>query len=126
MRIHFNPADVILLSLLLVLNRFHKLFCCFHFSICTSRWWLGMTKTLLSILKTFFYKLTYINCLMEVDETQCVESVQIQRFFCSVFPRIQTEYGEIQSISPYSARMRGNTDQKKTPYLDTYHAVTIS
>ena len=27
--------------------------------------------------------------------------------------RIRTEYGEIWSISPYSIRMRKNTDQKK-------------
>ena len=27
-------------------------------------------------------------------------------------PRIPTEYGEILCISPYSARMRENTDQK--------------
>ena len=26
-------------------------------------------------------------------------------------------------ISPYSALMRENTDQKKTPYLDTFHTV---
>ena len=29
------------------------------------------------------------------------------------FPRIRTEYGETRSISPYSVRMRENTDQKK-------------
>ena len=34
-------------------------------------------------------------------------------FFWSVFSRIRTEYGEIQSISPYSVQMRENTDQKK-------------
>ena len=39
--------------------------------------------------------------------------VQIRSFFWSVFSRIRTEYGEIRSISPYSVRMRENTDQKK-------------
>ena len=39
----------------------------------------------------------------------CVKSVQIWSFFWSVFSRIWTEYG----ISPYSVRMRQNTDQKK-------------
>ena len=34
-------------------------------------------------------------------------------FFWSVSSRIRTEYGEIFRISPYSARMRENTDQKK-------------
>ena len=32
--------------------------------------------------------------------------------FWSVFSRIRTEYGEIQSISPYSFQMLENTDQK--------------
>ena len=43
----------------------------------------------------------------------CVKSVQIRSFFLSVFSRIRTEYGEILRISPYSVRMRENTDQKK-------------
>ena len=37
-------------------------------------------------------------------------------FFWSVVSRIWTEYGEIQSISPYSARMPENTDQKNSEY----------
>ena len=45
----------------------------------------------------------------------CVKCVQIRSFFGSVFFRIQTEYREIQSISPYSVQMRENTDQKKLP-----------
>ena len=96
----------------------------------------------------------------------------LRSFFWPVFSRIRTEYGKIRSISPYSVRMRENTDQKrlriwtlfvslriqsecgkirtrknsvfghfsylsvfspnarkygpeKTPYLDTFHAVTI-
>ena len=28
-------------------------------------------------------------------------------------------------ISPYSVRMRENTDQKKNAYLDTFHAVSF-
>ena len=43
----------------------------------------------------------------------CVKCFQIRSFFWSVFPRIRTEYGEIRSISPYSVRMRENTEQKK-------------
>ena len=53
----------------------------------------------------------------------CVKSVQIQSFFWSVFSRIQTDYGEILRISPNSVQMRENRNQKKTPYLDTFHAV---
>ena len=45
--------------------------------------------------------------------THCVKGVQIQSFFWSVISRIRTEYGELRSISPYSVRMRENTNQKK-------------
>ena len=34
--------------------------------------------------------------------------------FWSVFSRIRTEYGEILRISPYSVRMRENTDQNNS------------
>ena len=48
--------------------------------------------------------------------TECpikfVKSVQIRRFFWSVFSRIRTEYGGILRISPYFVRMWENTDQK--------------
>ena len=43
----------------------------------------------------------------------CVKSTRIRSIFWSVFSCIQTEYGEILRISPYSVRMRENTDQKK-------------
>ena len=33
-------------------------------------------------------------------------------------------YGEIWSISPYSVRMPGKYGPEKTPYLDTFHAVS--
>ena len=36
--------------------------------------------------------------------------------FWFVFSRIRTEYGEIRSISPYSVRMRQNTDQNNSEY----------
>ena len=36
--------------------------------------------------------------------------------FWSVFCRIQTKDGEILCISPYSARMRENTNQKNSEY----------
>ena len=38
--------------------------------------------------------------------------VKIRSFLWSVFSRIRTEYGEILLISPYSVRMREDTDQK--------------
>ena len=43
-------------------------------------------------------------------------------FLISIF-MIRTQYGEAPSVSPYSVRIRENTDQKKTPLLDTFHAV---
>ena len=45
-----------------------------------------------------------------------MKSVQIRCMFWSVFSRIRTEYGEIRSISPYSARMWENTDQNNSQY----------
>ena len=43
----------------------------------------------------------------------CVKSVQIRSYFWSVFSGIWTEYGDIRIRSPYSVRMRENTDQKQ-------------
>ena len=45
--------------------------------------------------------------------SHCVKSVKIRSFFWFVFSCIWTERREIRSISPYSVRMRENTDQKK-------------
>ena len=53
----------------------------------------------------------------------CVKSVPIRSFFCSVFPWICTEYGDLQSKSTYSVQIQENTDQKKILYLDNFHAV---
>ena len=57
----------------------------------------------------------YCSLLYLLDRMiHCVKSVQIRRFFWSIFSCILTEY---------SVRIQENTDQKKTPYLDTFHAV---
>ena len=50
------------------------------------------------------------------ESSHCMKSVQIRSFFWSAFSRIRTEYGEILRISPYSARMRENTDQKNSVF----------
>ena len=42
-----------------------------------------------------------------------MKSVQIRSFFWSLFSLIRTEYGEKLRTSPYSVRMREDTDQKK-------------
>ena len=43
----------------------------------------------------------------------CVKSVQMRRFFRSVFSCIWTKYGDLRSKSPYSVWLQENTDQKK-------------
>ena len=43
----------------------------------------------------------------------------------SVFSRIQTEYGETLLISPYSVRLRENTDQKNSEYGHFLHSEVI-
>ena len=46
-----------------------------------------------------------------------VKSVCILSFFWLAFSGIQTEYGDIRSISPYSFQMRDNVDQKNSEYI---------
>ena len=48
-------------------------------------------------------------------QSNCVKSVRIQSSW-SVSSRIQTEYGEIQSIPPNSVQMRENIDQNNFEY----------
>ena len=42
-----------------------------------------------------------------------MKTVQIRRFFRSVFSRIWTEYEDLLSKSPYSVRIRENANQEK-------------
>ena len=51
------------------------------------------------------------------------EMCTYSEFFWSAFSRIQTIYGEIWSNSPYSVRMRENTDQKNSEYGHFSHSV---
>ena len=44
------------------------------------------------------------------------EKCPYSELFWSAFSHIWTEYGEILRISPYSARMRENTDQNHSEY----------
>ena len=68
------------------------------------------------VVNTLFIKvLYYIN-------KHCVKSVRIRSFSGPYFPAFGLN-GEILRISPCSAQMRESADQKKTPYLDTFHAV---
>ena len=73
--------------------------------------WTGETEEYISLVDHFFLVSSYVLVIVR-EHIHCVKSVQIRSFFWSVFFRIRTEYGEIRSISPYSVRMRENTDQK--------------
>ena len=63
---------------------------------------------------SYFFKCIQKNFPNSVDilRSQYVKSVQVRSLFWSVFSLIRTEYREILRISPYSVRMRENTDQK--------------
>ena len=50
-----------------------------------------------------------------MEHSLCEKCLHLE-FFRSVFSRIRTECGEMRSISPYSVRMRENTDQKNSEY----------
>ena len=56
------------------------------------------------------------------------EKCQYSGFFWFVFSRMRTEcedeYGEILRISPYSVRMRENTDQKNSEYGNYLRSVS--
>ena len=60
-----------------------------------------------------------------VGGKHCLKSVLIRSFFWSLFSCIRIEYGSLWSKSPYSVGIQESTDQKKTPYLDTFHAVKV-
>ena len=63
----------------------------------------------------------------KIELKYCVKSVRIRSFSGPYFPAfgLNTERYSVLCISPYSVRMRENTEQK-TPNTDTFHAVIIS
>ena len=63
------------------------------------------------------YKIQKLTTLRE----KCPHSV----LFWFVFSRIQTEYGEILRISPYSVRMRENADQNNPEYGDFLRSANV-
>ena len=58
----------------------------------------------------------FVNYIL--SQNHCVKSVQIRDFFWPVFSRIRTEYAV---FSPNA----GKYGPEKTPYLDTFHAVSF-
>ena len=71
---------------------------------------------LLHILRTHFPSNTsgWLFLILCKVAFHYVKSVQIRRYFWSVFSCIRTEYGEILLLctSPYSVRIQENMDQK--------------
>ena len=55
----------------------------------------------------------------------CVKGVQIPSFSWSVFSRIGTGKGDLPRKSPYSVRIRGNTDQKKSVFGNVSQSVCV-
>ena len=54
---------------------------------------------------------------MMIQENITVQNVSVFRvILVHIFSRIQTEYEEIRSISPYSVQMRENANQNNSEY----------
>ena len=69
----------------------------------------------------------YLICYNQIhNQIHCVNSVQTWRFFWSMFSCIWNEYGGLLCKSLNSVQIWKNTDQKKFPYLDTFHSVCTS
>ena len=73
-------------------------------------------QTSIVLLTSVNLNVWYPKNLIRPVQYHCVKSVQIRSFFCSAFSRIRTEYEEIRSKSPYSVRMRENTNQKNSVF----------
>ena len=65
-----------------------------------------------------------------MENNRCVKSVRLEVILVRIFPtfsRIQTEYGEIRSISQYSVQTRKNARKMRiriTPNTDSFYAVS--
>ena len=70
-----------------------------------------LPRTIYGIFSSFQIFRCYVAKYMTLRET-CPYS----EFFWSVFSLIQTEYGEILSITSYSVQIRENTDQKNSKH----------
>ena len=62
----------------------------------------------------YFWKKT--NSITDVWQYSLRKKCPYSELLWSVFSRIRSEYGEIQSISTYSVRMQENTDQNNSEY----------
>ena len=58
--------------------------------------------------------------------THCVKCLNTEFFLVRIFLYSDSIRSRSKSRkSPYSVRIQISTDQKKTPYLDAFHAVTM-
>ena len=81
----------------------HDLFCPLESYICQH---CNSSVFLVLFISQFHVKYFFL------QNTHCVKSVQIRRFFCAVFSCIRTEYVDLRGKFPYSVRIQENTDQK--------------
>ena len=69
----------------------------------------------------FFLSYEKINTLENLHENLTRKKCPYSEFFLLAFSRIWIEYGEIQSIPPYSVRMRA----RKNPNTNRFEAVYL-
>ena len=75
----------------------------------------GISWSKYSMVSYYLVMLVPMNLFAQLPPT-LRENCPYSELFWSVFPRIRTEYGKIQSIYSFSIRMRENTDQKNLEY----------
>ena len=80
-------------------------------------WPLMAIKFITTIIQWFWLIIFFIILwkfhMIDSSKTHYVKSVQIRSFFWFVFPAFGLKIGKIRNISPYSIRIKENTDQKK-------------
>ena len=80
-------------------------------------WPLMAIKFITTIIQWFWLIIFFIILwnfhMVDSSKTHYVKSVQIRSFFWFVFPAFGLKIGKIRNISPYSIRIKENTDQKK-------------
>ena len=65
----------------------------------------------------------HLICCCQLVQHVVRKKCPCSELFWSGFSRIWIEYGEVQSISPYSVRLR-KIQTRKTPNTGTFHAMT--
>ena len=90
-----------------------NIFCCFWVFVTNSS---HISRVHISKIKSCFnlkFSTYYFHMKTKIlSDFQICISASLSSLHCVESFQIRTEYGEIQSISPYSVRMRENTDQK--------------